>query len=112
MPGDNPRLLMALPCGKTGDSIASPIGRGKSHIETHVSILRNLITTTRHAGHWQTNLHSIGVDVGVLLLSSSRSSAPASARYIRRRCADTINLRALNSIPHNKMTPPSCYSRE
>ena len=32
MPGDNPRLLMALPCGKTGDSIASPIGRGKSHI--------------------------------------------------------------------------------
>ena len=63
MPGDNHRLLMTLPCGKAGDSIASPIGRGKSHIETHVSILRNLITTAWHAGHWQTNLHSIGVEV-------------------------------------------------
>lgn len=110
MPGDNPRLLMALPCGKTGDSIASPIGRGKSHIETHVSILRNLITTAWHAGHWQTNLHSIGVDVGVLL-SSSRSSASASARYIRRRCADTINLRALNSIPRNKITPGPLFKK-
>lgn len=111
MPGDNLRLLMALPCGKTGDSIASPIGRGKSHIETHVSILRNLITTTRHVGHWQTNLHSIGVDVGVLLLPSSRSSASASARYIRRRCADTINLRALNSIPRNKITPELLFQK-
>ena len=112
MPGDNPRLLMTLPCGKTGDSIASPIGKGKSHIETHVSILRNLITTTRHAGHWQTNLHSIGVDVGVLLLlSSSRSSASASARYIRRRCADAINLRALNSIPRNKITPGPLFKK-
>lgn len=111
MPGDNLRLLMALPCGKTGDSIASPIGRGKSHIETHVSILRNLITTTRHAGHWQTNLHSIGVDVGVLLLPSSRSSASASARYIRRRCADTINLRVLNSIPRNKITPGPLFKK-
>ena len=63
MPGDNPRLLMALPCRKTGDSIASPIGRGKSHIETHVSILRNLITTAWHAGHWQTNLHFTDVEV-------------------------------------------------
>lgn len=111
MPGDNPRLLMALPCGKTGDSIASPIGRGKSHIETHVSILRNLITTTRHAGHWQTNLHSIGVDVGVLLLPSSRSSVSASARYIRQRCADTINLRTLNSIPRNKITPGPLFKK-
>ena len=110
MPGDNPRLLMALPCRKTGDSIAGPIGRDKSHIETHVSMLRNLITTTRHAGHWQTNLHSIGVDVGVLL-SSSRSSASASARYIRRRCADAINLRTLNSIPRNKITPGPLFKK-
>lgn len=63
MPGDNPRLLMALPCRKTGDSIASPIGRDKARTETHVSILRNLITTAWHAGHWQTNLHFTDVEV-------------------------------------------------
>lgn len=68
------------------------------------------ITTVWHAGHWQTNLHSIGVNVGVLL-SSSRSSASASAHYIRRRCADTINLRALNSIPRNKITPGPLFKK-
>ena len=36
---------MALPCRKTGDSIASPIGRGKSHIGSHASILCVHITT-------------------------------------------------------------------
>lgn len=51
-----------------------------------------------------------GVDVGVLL-SSSRSSASASARYIRRRCADAINLRALNSIPRNKITPELLFQK-
>ena len=51
-----------------------------------------------------------GVDVGVLL-SSSRSSASASARYIRRRCADAINLRALNSIPRNKITPELLFKK-
>ena len=40
MPGDNPRLLMALPCRKTGDSIASPIGRDKSHIDFYRGLVR------------------------------------------------------------------------
>ena len=45
MPGDNPRLLMALPCGKTEYSIARLIGIGKSYLGFHADMLRIHITT-------------------------------------------------------------------
>lgn len=48
LPGDNPRLVMALPCRKTGDSIASPIGRGKPRIKSHA--LRALPPITSSTG--------------------------------------------------------------
>ena len=40
MPGDNPRLPMALPCGKTRDSIASPIGRDKARTDFYRGLVR------------------------------------------------------------------------
>lgn len=44
-------------------------------------------------------------------LSNLRSSASVSAHYTRRRCADAINLRALNSIPRNKITSEPLFQK-